>query len=135
MVKTVFKEIILGLLLILAIILVLGILLYRYVPIAKTMPSQVSYSTPSETKTELAETEDIDESQIVMTYTVNSSDLNNYQRIQDYKPGKANPFASYEEDITSSNNEDGAVDSNGTTSEDANSSTSGGTFFQNKGTK
>ncbi len=31
-----------------------------------------------------------------MTYEVDSTDLNNYKRIQNYKPGKANPFSSYE---------------------------------------
>ena len=103
MVKKITKELILGLLLCLAIILVLSIVLYKYVPMTKTVPAQISYKTPTETKAELAQTEHIDESQIIMTYTVNASDLNNYQRIQDYKPGKANPFGTYKSTIDEPN--------------------------------
>ena len=158
MVKNIFKELILVLLLCLAIILVLGIGLYKYVPLAKTVPAEVAYTTPAETKSELAATEYIDESQIVMTYTVNASDLNNYQRIQDYKPGKANPFGTYEQNVVTdkegtttgnsnssassnsnsasgSNNSSSSTTSSGTNSNDSSTTTSGGTFFQDKGTK
>ena len=96
MAKTIVKELIIILLLCLAIILLLGILLYEYVPTAKTIPNAISYTTPENVKQELADTAGIDESQIIMTYEVNSDDLNNYKRIEEYKPGKANPFSSYE---------------------------------------
>ena len=96
MTKSIFKEIIIALLLCLAIILVLGVILYEYVPISKTIPSEVAYTTPEEVRQELIAAGDVDESEIVMTYEVNSDDLNNYRRVQDYKPGKANPFSSYQ---------------------------------------
>lgn len=94
--KSILKEIIIVLLLCLAIILILGILLYDYVPISKTVPNQVAYTTPEDVKQELIESGALDESEVVMTYEVNSDDLNNYKRVKDYKPGKANPFSSYE---------------------------------------
>ena len=93
MAKSVFKEIIIVLLLCLAIILVLGILLYEYIPMSKTVPNPVSYTTPAEVQEELAAMDDINEDQIIMTYEVDSTDLNNYRRVNDYQPGKANPFA------------------------------------------
>lgn len=96
MAKTVIKEIIIMLLLCLAILLLLGILLYEYVPMTKTVPNPVSYTTPDNVKQELADTATIDESQIIMTYEVDATDLNNYKSIQNYKPGKANPFSSYD---------------------------------------
>lgn len=96
MAKTVIKEIIIMLLLCLAIILLLGILLYENVPMTKTIPNPVSYTTPNNVKQELADTDGIDESQVIMTYEVDATDLNNYSSIQNYKPGKANPFSSYE---------------------------------------
>lgn len=96
MAKSLIKELIIVLLLSLAIILVLAILLYEYVPISKTIPNEVAYTTPEDVKQELLTSSDVDESQIVMTYEVNSDDLNNYTRINDYNPGKANPFSSYE---------------------------------------
>ena len=154
--KSILKELIIVLLLCLAIILILAILLYEYVPMSKTLPNQVAYTTPEDVKQELLTTSDVDESQIVMTYEVNSDDLNNYKRIKDYNPGKANPFSSYETQTsesttatngTTSNNGGTTSSSNTTTSsggsnnsnsvaqENSNTTTSGGSYFQDKGTK
>ena len=147
--KSFIKELIIMLLLCLAIILVLGIILYEYVPTSKTIPNAVSYTTPDEVKEELLATDSVDESQIVMTYEVNSSDLNNYKRIQDYKPGKANPFSSYETtgSDTQSNGSSNGNASTGNSSSGTNNSSgnstgnnedttqSGGHFFQDTGTK
>lgn len=134
MAKTIIKELIIVLLLCLAIILILGILMYEYVPITKTIPNQVSYTTPQDAKEELQAASEISEDQIVMTYEVNSSDLNNYKRTQDYKPGKANPFSSYETG-SGSNQGNGNSNSNSSSSNNDNTTTSGGEFFQDKGTK
>ena len=142
--KSVLKEIIIVLLLCLAIILILGILLYEYVPIAKTIPNEVSYTTPENVKQELLSSSDVDDSQIIMTYEVNSDDLSNYRRVQDYVPGKANPFSSYEtkeEDEEENGSSDGnSTNDNSSTTDngkenDDSSSNSGGHFFQNTGTK
>ena len=157
MAKTIVKELIIILLLCLAVILILGIIFYEYVPMSKTIPNEVSYTTPEDVKQELIETGDVDESQIVMTYEVDSTDVNNYKRIQGYKPGKANPFSSYEtiqsngtnvNSTTGNNSTDGSnsgTNSNGTSNNNTNNfenatgnnneSTSGGHYFQDKGTK
>ncbi len=150
MAKSIIKEIIIALLLCLAIILVLGILLYEYVPITKTIPNEVSYTTPENVKEELLSSSDVDDSQIIMTYEINSDDLSNYRRVQDYVPGKANPFSSYESSSgtttgdssstggssnggSTSGSTSGSNSSTGTTTND--DSSSGGHFFQNTGTK
>lgn len=156
MAKKVVKELIIALLLCLAIILLLGILLYEYVPITKTIPNEVSYTTPENVKKELADSATIDESQIIMTYEVDSNDLNNYAKIQDYKPGKANPFSSYattqatetngtntatgSSQTGGSGNSTASSGTSNTTSSQTNTTTqnttaSGGQFFQDKGTK
>lgn len=163
MTKSILKEIIIVLLLCLAIILVLGILLYEYVPMSKTVPNQVAYTTPEDVKQELIESGALDESEVVMTYEVNGDDLNNYKRVKDYKPGKANPFSSYEtsaEDNTtnstngtspsgnassggtsgeggggSSTSEGGSTSGEGTSSGSGENTSSGGHFFPDKGTK
>ena len=98
------KEIIIMLLLCLVIILLLGILLYEYVPMTKVIPNPVSYTTPNEVKKELAKATTIDENQVIMTYEVDETDLNNYKRVQDYKPGKANPFSTFKTDFNDENN-------------------------------
>lgn len=160
MAKTIIKELIIALLLCLAIILVLGILFYEYVPMSKTIPNPVSYSTAEDVKKELAASESMDENKVIMTYEVDSTDLNNYRRVQDYKPGKANPFSSYEssktvtnsqngtsgaannsnttKNSTSSNNKNNEQDTsnqNKSNENNTNTTTSGGQYFQDKGTK
>ena len=148
MAKNVIKEIIILLLLCLAIILLLGILLYEYVPMSKTVPNSVSYTTPEDVQQELASSSDVDNSQIILTYEVDSTDLNNYERINDYQPGKANPFSSYEtsgENTTTNGSATGgnstssgsnsSSSNNSNTSSSGNTTTSGGEYFQDKGTK
>lgn len=176
MTKNIIKEIIIFLLFSLAVILVFGILLYEYVPISKTIPNTVSYVAPEGVKEELTVSNSVDESQVIRTYEVDSTDLNNYKKIQNYKPGKANPFSSYEpvventEEHTNSTNatnttsssgeiitgsssngtstsidnsegatsyqENGITQSNSSTSNNENNTeSSGGRFFQDKGTK
>ncbi len=158
MAKTIVKEIIISLLICLAIILVLGIVFYEYVPISKTIPNDVNYSTPPEAKSELANNSGVNEDDIIMTYEVDATDLSNYARINNYKPGKANPFSSFETQSTNGNannsgsstgntnnnsntNSNANTGSNTETSSNTNSNTktntttSGGQYFQDKGTK
>lgn len=115
MAKTIIREIIISLLLCLAIILVLGVLLYKFVPNNKAMPEKVSYVTPENIKEELSSTEGVNENDVILTYEVDATDLDNYQKIKDYKPGKTNPFSSYVVDETNTSDEN-------TTSSDNNNS-------------
>lgn len=93
-----FKEIIIALLLCLAIMLVLALLLYNYVPSTKTLPEKVAYTTPQKVRDELVAASDLDEDQIILTYEVDGSDMANYENINDYNPGNANPFGVFEKD-------------------------------------
>ena len=149
MAKSVFKELIIVLLLCLAIILVLGILFYEYIPISKEIPEKVNYSTSDaieEQKTEIRGLTADEEYYSGETDSIDSDDLNNYRRTQDYVPGKANPFAAYEtsgENTTSNGSSTGGTSSSGsssssnssTSTSDDDSSSSGGHYFQNTGTK
>ena len=156
MAKNVIKEIIIILLLCLAIILVLGVLLYEYVPMTKTIPNPVSYTVPEGVEEELQDTSD----DVLMSFAnsseqIDSTELNNYERINNYQPGKADPFSSYQEQTTSSTNGENTTTGNSSTensgsastnsnsgtssssssSSNSGSTTSGGHFFQDKGTK
>ena len=119
MAKNIIKEIIIILLLALAIILVLGVLLYEYVPANKIIPEKVSYTTPEEVKKEL-ET-DISESneELYVDYHIDSTQIKNYQKINEYVPGRKNPFGSLEENTenttTGDNNQNSSNASNSTT--------------------
>lgn len=126
--KNVIKEIIIFLLLVLAIILILGVLLYEYVPTNKMIPEKVSYTTPESVKTELQTDESVDNSEIVVTYQIDSTDLSNYKKINEYVPGKKNPFESIKQDNTTS--DENTISSNETKS----SSTENNSTNKNNGT-
>ncbi len=155
MAKNIIKEIIIMLLLCLAIILVLGVLLYEYVPSNKIIPDEVSYTTPENIKEELSKSDGVDDEQVILTYSIDATDLNNYERINTYVAGKPNPFSSY--DTSSSSGEDteqngssngsssknpgtsnssGSSNNSGSSGSNSNSETSsGGTYLPDKGTK
>lgn len=143
MAKKVIKEMIIILLLCLAIILVLGLILYEYVPTSKIIPEEVSYTTPSEIKEEINKGENVEDEQVILTYSVDSTDLRNYERINTYVPGKTNPFSSYDTSSNQGNNttangsqNSGNGNSNNTNSGSTNSNGStGGTYLPDKGTK
>lgn len=152
MAKNIIKEIIIMLLLCLAIILILGVILYEYVPSNKILPEEVSYVTPQNIKEELKNSDSIEEEKVILTYEIDESDLTNYQKIKDYKPGKVNPFSTYEEKTEENQTQNGQNTTNnnsGSTNSDNSSSTGGstqnsvqntntsteGTYFPDKGTK
>lgn len=133
--KDILKEIIIILLLTLAIILILGILLYEYVPANKIIPEKVSYTTSEDIKKELETDTSVDDTEVVITYQIDSTDLTNYKKIQEYVPGKKNPFSSLDkkdENTNSTTTENGgSTTSSGTTNSSSN--TTG--YLPDKGTK
>ena len=131
MAKKVIREIIIMLLLCLAIILILGVLLYEYVPSNKIIPDEVSYTTPEAVQEELSKSEDVENEEVILTYSVDSTDLDNYERINTYVPGKPNPFSSYETSSSSGEDTTQTGGSNGSSSNNTSSGTSGGTTTNN----
>ena len=142
MAKKVIKEIMIMLLLCLAIILILGVLLYEYVPSNKIIPDEVSYTTPETVKEELSKSEDVENDEVILTYSVDSTDLDNYERINTYVPGKPNPFSPNDEtstsgeDTTQSGSSNGSTSSGSSTGTDNTTSGSGGSvYYPDTGTK
>ena len=141
--KNIIKEIIIVLLLILAIILILGILLYEYVPNNKIIPQQVSYTTPENVKEELSTSENVDDSQVIMTYEVTATDLINYKKTKDYVSGKKNPFESINTQNTTTGNtttgsnggSETTGSSTGTTSTNTTTDNTQQGYLPDKGTK
>ena len=119
----VLKEVGIALLLCLAIILVLGVLLYEYVPNNKVLPEKVAYVTPENVKEEINKSEGVDETSVVMTYQIDANDLNNYKRINNYVPGKPNPFSSYKSSTGSQTSDGGNGTSTGNGSSTGNGTT------------
>lgn len=134
MTKGIIKEIIIVLLLIFAILLILGVVLYKYVPSNKQLPESIAYSTPANVKEKLVSIEGVDEDQVILTYELNQADLYNYQRINEYKPGKSNPFSSYETPKPEEKEGSGSGSSNGGNSSSGSGSSSSPSSTQTKDT-
>lgn len=117
MVKSIVKEIIIMLLVCLAILLVLCVLLYDFIPSNKVLPAEVSYAPSEEIKNELESAVEGEQTEVVLSYEVTSTDLRNYEKSDDYNAGKVNPFSEYIE------KPDGEIEGNGSSS-NANSNTS-----------
>lgn len=124
MAKDVIKEIIIILLIIIALMLVIGLILYNYVPFTKKIPDQISYTTSSNVKEALQAAGAVDEDKVILTYELDQVDLNNYQRINEYKPGKSNPFSTYAKEVVE-NDDTNTGTGSGTGSGSGSSSTSG----------
>lgn len=138
MAKKIIKEIIIILLLILAIILILGVILYEYVPANKIIPEKVSYTTPENAKIELETDTNVDDTQVIITYQIDSTDLNNYRKIQEYVPGRKNPFETIEKETENTVNENSNTTSDQQTNTNTNTETNTNSntgYLPDKGTK
>lgn len=138
-IKSIFKEICIMILLCVAIVLVLGVIFYDSIPSNKVVPNKLSaYTTPENVVTEINET--ITEmNKVEVTYEIKGSDLTLYKQTHSYKPGKPDPFSASTSTNTSNPNGGSAtntnknnVGGNATTNTDPNST---GTFFNNTGHK
>lgn len=138
MIKSIIKEIIIVLLLLVAIVLALGVLFYDYIPTNKTVPSVPEYTTSETIKNEI-EDEIIEDQEVLVTYEITSQDLKTYEKTKDYKKGKANPFSTYVTTPAGTNDKNDVAntgDGNTSVSPDTNTeSPSGGTYYKDTGTK
>ena len=92
MVKKVFKEIIITLLILTIMLLLLGILLYDNITINKIIPEIAKYETSTNIKNEISENSNTGFQNEILTYEVTESDLKLYKNQNIYTPGKENPF-------------------------------------------
>ena len=124
MAKSIFKEIIIFLLLLVAIALILGILFYNYIPSNKTVPVALKqYELSEEAKEELKETMSQTSENIVKTYSIGDTDLSVYETNKDYNKGKVNPFEDYTTGTTSGTQNSNTTDKNNTSTTNNNSTT------------
>lgn len=105
MLKSVFKEIIIILLLVLIIILLLGIMFYEYIPSSITVPEKVQeYALEETVKQELdKELNNMNSEEIVKTYQIDATDIEKYEKTNEYNKGKVNPFEKYSEKVENEN--------------------------------
>lgn len=131
MIKSLLKEIIIISLLLLIIILLSCILFYDYIPSSKTVPSKVEeYALDKTVQEELnKELNNLNSEEIVKTYKIDSTDIENYERTNEYDKGKVNPFEPYSVDVEETNNNN---TTNSNTNNNINSSSNNNTTNSSK---
>ena len=138
MTKVIIRETIIALLVCLAVLLILSVVFYNYIPSNKVIPEAVEYIPTQEIKTQLNTEVQDNSNEILMTYEVTAQDLENFERTNDYNPGKANPFAPYSPTIENTNTENtsqNASTSNTSSPNVSNGGNSGGTLFEGDSSK
>ncbi len=128
MAKVIIRETIISLLVCLAILLILSIALYNYIPANKVVPETVEYTPSADIKAQLNSEVEDNSSEILMTYEITASDLDNFEKTNEYNPGKANPFS-----IVSSDPSDTGNGNNGETGNPGNGSSNGGSTNNGSG--
>lgn len=146
MTKTVIREIIIALLICLALLLILSVLFYNYIPANKVIPEAVQYAPSKDVQTQLNSSVNDNSNEILKTYEITAQELENYQKTNEYKPGKANPFADISDtpetnegdsqSVTTNPGNSGNTNNSGTTSNgSSNNSNSSGTLFEGSSSK
>lgn len=116
-----FKEFAIYILIIALIVLVFGILFYEQLPSNKLIPVRDDYALPEKLESVLEDTLSTEEqNEILVTYTVKESDLEEYEDNDQYNPGKIDPFADYGTDVNNTNNNTGATGNGNSNSSNTN---------------
>ena len=115
MAKSIFKEILIMLLVCIAIILIMAVIFYSSMPSNKVMPTKVTaYKTPENVQAEITEDTIGSYTTQEKEYTLENTDLSKYQVTQSYNPGKPDPFAEYSEaEVTQNTTDETSNNNNG----------------------
>lgn len=136
--KTIFKEFIITILLLIAIVLIMMVIFYDYNPINKIVPEVEAYKTSEEIKNELdSQDSNFQLEKIEKTYSIDGVDLGKYKNSDLYVQGKSNPFASSNTITNNQTNNNTLTNTSGNNNNNNsnNNQNSTGTFFNNTGTK
>ena len=126
--KNLIKDIIISFLIIIAIILLIIVICYDKVSIGKVIPKIEEYKLSDDIKNEIDIESADNQTEIVTTYQIDSSDLKQYEKTKEYNKGKRDPFAP---DSGAAENE--ASEENKSSENNTNNSSSG--FYPNEGIK
>lgn len=91
--KNIIKEIFISFFIVILILLLTIVIFYNKVSIGRVIPQVEEYTLSEELQEEIEE-ETIDgETEVVITYELDATDLKKYERTKEYNKGKKNPFA------------------------------------------
>lgn len=132
--KVIFRETVIALLVSIAILLILSVALYNYMPSNKVVPEIVEYTPTKEIQEQLSYSVEDASKEVIVTYEVTDNDLDNFEKTNEYNPGKANPFAAASEPSTGGTTGGGST--GGTTTDPTGGNNGqGGTIFENGSSK
>ena len=131
--KVIFRETIIALLVSIAVLLILSVALYNYMPSNKVIPETVEYTPTKEIQEQLSSAVEDNSKEVIVTYEVTANDLDNFEKTNEYNPGKANPFAAASEPSTGGTT--GGNTSGGTTTDPNENNNQGGSIWENGSSK
>lgn len=132
--KVIFRETIIALLVSIAVLLILSVALYNYMPSNKVIPETVEYTPTKEIQEQLSSAVEDNSKEVIVTYEVTANDLDNYEKTNEYNPGKANPFAASSEPSTGGTT-GGSTSGETTTDPNENNNQGGGNIWENGSSK
>lgn len=91
--KSLGKNIGLSILIVMAAALVLMIAFYNKISVSRIIPAVEEYALSEEAQNEVAEEDAEGDAEVIKTYKVKASDLNQYERTKEYNKGKQYPFS------------------------------------------
>lgn len=142
--KSLVKELFIGVLLLMVVVFTLGILFYDSMPNNKATPTSITYTADTAVTTTIQQISEekanstsnsssssnssgLDIGSVIASYSIGSTDLSTYAQRKTYESGKVDPFEDYKEET----NTDGNTTGNNNNSTGNNSSNSNGNSSSN----
>lgn len=132
--KVIFRETIISLLVSIAVLLILSLVFYKYIPSNKIIPQPMEYTATKEIQQQLNSEVEDNSNEVIVTYEVTAQDLENFEKIDEYNPGKSNPFAASSDTATGGQTNGNNNSNNGGTTDNKNEN-QGGSIFEGNNSK
>ena len=117
------KDLVISVLIVVCILVILSIVFYDKISLTKVIPVSDEYFLTEEMQNEIEETNLMETKEIIVNYYIDAADLKKYEKTNEYKKGKSNPFSVYED-----YNEENILNSDGENNGSQN-------FYEDDGTK
>lgn len=138
--KSLVKELFIGVLLLMVVVFTLGILFYDSMPNNKATPTSITYTADTAVTTTIqqiseekanstsnssssSDSSGLNIGSVIASYSIGSTDLSTYAQRKTYESGKVDPFEDYKEETSTDGNTTG--DNNNSTGNNNNSNSNG----------
>ena len=146
--KSLVKELFIGVLLLMVVVFTLGILFYDSMPNNKATPTSITYTADTAVTTTIQQISEekanstsnsssssnssgLDIGSVIASYSIGSTDLSTYAQRKTYESGKVDPFEDYKEETNTDGNTTG--DNNNSTGNNSSNSNCNSSSNSNNG--